>query len=182
MTTRDRADEELLAATRGGDLHAFDALYSRYERRLFGYLRRMVDDRDLAEDLLQDVLLTVIRDRSYDPGKGRFAAWLFTVARNRCLEHHRRAAVRDPARAPPSGPTTHPGDDVEETVDRLHRVRAALAGLTDAERQLLLLKQVGDLTYRELADIHGVPEGTIKSRLHAATQAFRRRLAQIGDG
>lgn len=180
MITRDRDDEDLLGAIRGGDLRAFDELYTRYERRLFGYLRRMVDDRELAEDLLQDVLLTVIRDRSFDPAKGRFAAWLFTVARNRCLEHHRRAAVRDPSRVPATGPTTAP--DLEETVGRLHRVRAALSGLSEPERQLLLLKQVGDLTYRELADIHGVPEGTIKSRLHTATQAFRRRLAEIGEG
>jgi len=178
MSARDRADEDLLAATRGGDLRAFDELYTRYERRLFGYLRRMVEDRDLAEDLLQDVLLTVIRDRSFDPAKGRFAAWLFTVARNRCLEHHRRAAVREPGAALADASI---GDDVEATVDRLQRVRTALSGLTDAERQLLLLKQVGDLTYRELADIHGVPEGTIKSRLHAATQAFRQRLAKIGE-
>ncbi|MCX4242628.1 RNA polymerase sigma factor [Paraliomyxa miuraensis] len=178
--TRGRSDEDLLEAIRSGDLRAFDELYARYERRLFGYLRRMVEDRDLAEDLLQDVLLTVIRDRSYDATKGRFAAWLFTVARNRCLEHRRRLAVREAAKPPPS--PAAPSPDLEESVGRLQAVRAAMTELSEAERHLLLLKQVGELTYRELADIHGVPEGTIKSRLHAATKAFRRRLAEIGHG
>ena len=179
MSDRRSADEQLLEATRGGDLRAFDQLYVRYERRLFGYIRRMVHDHALAEDLLQDVLLTVIRDRSYDPAKGRFAAWVFTVARNRCLQQRRHDAVREDERAPaPMSPAASP----EQQVARTQQVRTAMAGLTDAQQQLLLLKQVGELTYRELADIHGVAEGTIKSRLHAATKAFRRRLAEMGEG
>lgn len=178
MIDRRSADEDLLEATRQGDLRAFDQLYTRYERRLFGYIRRMIGDRDQAEDLLQDVLLTVIRDRSYDPSKGRFSAWLFTVARNRCLQQRRRAEVRERAPRLPSEPVADP----EQRVARTQQVRSAMAGLTDAQQQLLLLKQVGELTYRELADIHGVAEGTIKSRLHAATQAFRRRLAELGEG
>lgn len=178
MIDRRSADEDLLEATRQGDLRAFDQLYTRYERRLFGYIRRMIGDRDQAEDLLQDVLLTVIRDRSYDPSKGRFSAWLFTVARNRCLQQRRRTEVRERAGGLPSEPAADP----EQRVARTQQVRSAMAGLTDAQQQLLLLKQVGELTYRELADIHGVAEGTIKSRLHAATQAFRRRLAEMGEG
>lgn len=179
MSDRDSADEELLAALRGGDLRAFDELYTRYERRLFGYIRRIVEDRDLAEDLMQDVLLTVIRDRSYDPTKGRFSAWLFTVARNRCLQERRRSAIRERSSGADS---PAPSVDPEEAMGRRGQVRAAMAGLSDAQQQLLLLKQVGELTYREIADMHGVAEGTIKSRLHAATRAFRRRLAEIGEG
>ncbi|MEX1363403.1 MAG: sigma-70 family RNA polymerase sigma factor, partial [Nannocystaceae bacterium] len=144
MLHRGTADEELLEAVRGGDLRAFDALYLRYERRLFGYIRRMVGDQQVAEDLMQDVVLTVLRDRSFDPTRGRFSAWLFTVARNRCLQHARRAAVREQASPePPPAPA-----DPEATVDRHHRVRSAMAGLTRSQPQLLLLKQVGELTYR----------------------------------
>lgn len=179
MTTGGEAtDEELLAAVRRGDLRAFDRLYTRYERRLFGYMRRIVDDRDLAEDLFQDVLLTVLRDRGYDPTRGRFSAWLFTVARNRCLEHLRRDGPRTKAEAHESPRTP---EDPEVAIGRSRQVRAAMAGLPAAQQQLLVLKQVGDLTYREIADIHGVAEGTIKSRLHAAMKAFRQRLAEMGE-
>ena len=173
-------DEELLSAVREGDLRAFDALYDRYERRLFGYLRRVSGDRDVAEDLFQDVFITVIGDRTFDPAKGRFSAWLFTVARNRCLEVQRRAGTHE--RKLQSLPPREPTEDADETLSRARDVRAAMDELTDSQRQLLLLKQVGELTYRELADIHGVAEGTIKSRLHTAMKAFRRRLAEIGQG
>lgn len=173
-------DEELLLAVREGDLKAFDALYDRYERRLFGYLRRVSGDRDLAEDLFQDVFITVIGDRTFDPDKGRFSAWLFRVARNRCLELKRRAGTHE-RKLQSLSPRTAT-DDADETLSRVRVVRAAMDDLTDSQRQLLLLKQVGELTYREIAEIHGVAEGTIKSRLHTAMKAFRRRLAEIGQG
>lgn len=180
MTTADARDEELLTAVRGGDLRAFDRLYARYERRLFGYMLRILGDRELAEDLFQDVVLTVLRDRGYDPARGRFSAWLFTVARNRCLEALRKAHGRDQRVDDLPAPRDFT-EDPEVSVGRRRQVRAAMAGLPAAQQHLLLLKQVGDLTYREIADIHGVAEGTIKSRLHAAMKAFRERLLQSGE-
>lgn len=181
MSTADTRDEELLAAVRSGDLRAFDRLYSRYERRLFGYMLRILGNRELAEDLFQDVVLTVLRDRGYDPARGRFSAWLFTVARNRCLQELRKTHGRDDKADELPAPRDI-GEDPEVSVGRRRQVRAAMAGLPAAQQHLLLLKEVGDLTYREIADIHGVAEGTIKSRLHAAMKAFRERLLQIGEG
>lgn len=180
MTDADPRDEELLTAVRSGDLRAFDRLYARYERRLFGYMLRILGDREQAEDLFQDVVLTVLRDRGYDPARGRFSAWLFTVARNRCLEEMRRARGRDEKADDLPAPKSI-AEDPEQSIGRRRQVRAAMAGLPPAQQHLLLLKQVGDLTYREIADIHGVAEGTIKSRLHAAMKAFRERLLRIGE-
>ena len=71
-------DEELLASIRAGEITAFDQLYGRYERRLYGYIRRMVTDQARAEDLLQDVFMKVLSDRTFDPDKGRFSAWLLS--------------------------------------------------------------------------------------------------------
>src|SRR5262245_29257348 len=174
-----RTDEELVADIREGDLRAFDELYRRYERRLFGYLLRTVHDRALAEDLFQEVLITVLRDDAVDLRPGRFAGWLFTVARNRCLDHLRaherhREKLRDLATTPRS-PAPSP-EELSEVGEDLARLRAALAMLSDAHQDALMLKQVGRLTYREIADLQSVPEGTAKSRLHFAIRAVRRFL------
>ncbi len=171
-------DEDLVRRLRRGDMAAFDVLYDRYERRLYGYIRRLLGAPEGADDLFQDILLTVLRDRTYDPGRGRFAAWLFMVARNRCLaaqrREHTREALRDQARVhlEPAAP------DAPDARGDTGRVQAAMAALPEPQRQLLLLKQVGELTYREIAELLGVAEGTIKSRLHAATAAFRRALTE----
>lgn len=171
-------DEDLVTRLRDGDVGAFDVLYARYERRLFGYLRRFVGDRALAEDLFQDVLLTVLGDHSFDPARGRFAAWVFTVARNRVRMHGRHAAVVAAATTPAAAT---PAVDPEESTDRVRSVRVAMAALPQGQQELLVLKQVGELSYREIAELQGEHEGTIKSRLHAAMKAFRQRLAEIGE-
>jgi RNA polymerase sigma-70 factor (ECF subfamily) len=171
-------DEELVRALRGGHMDAFDALYDRYERRLYGYIRRIIKDPCAAEDLFQEVFLTVLRDRTYDPARGRFAAWLVMVARNRCLADMRKRRTREglkdevEARWRPPAPASP-----ERLVGDASRVHAAIAALPEGQRQLILLKQLGELTYREIAGLLGVAEGTIKSRLHAATAALRRLLA-----
>src|SRR5262249_24856543 len=146
---------------------------------LFGYLLRTVRDRAVAEDLFQDVVLTVLRDDAVDLRPGRFAGWLFTVARNRSLDHLRardrqREKLRDAA-ADPRPPPRSP-EELSEVGEELARLRAALASLSEAHQDALMLKQVGRLTYRQIAELQSVPEGTAKSRLHFAIRAVRRVL------
>lgn len=172
----DPSDEQLLAALRAGELDAFDRLYDRYERRLYGYIRRILGDPARAEDLLQEVFMKVLKDQTFDPERGRFSAWLFKVARNACLMELRRTKRRHAAYERVPDPSPAPG--IEERLDPSRRVERALAGLTEPQRQLLLLKQVGQLTYREIATVIGVAEGTVKSRLHEATRQFRQTLVE----
>lgn len=177
----DPSDEDLVLRLRRGELSAFDGLYDRYERRLFAYLRRFAGDRAVAEDLFQDVLLAVLCDRNFDPARGRFAPWVFTVARNRGRMHQRQQQVRTAATIAGAGAPSGPHADPEATTARIRSVREAMAGLPEGQQDLLVLKQVGELSYREIAELQGEHEGTIKSRLHAAMKAFRQRLEEIGE-
>lgn len=178
------ADEALVRRVRQGDLGAFDELYQRYNRRLFSYILRYVAERELAEDLLQEVFIAVLRDTGLDLELGHFGAWLFTVARNACLNHVRNARRRE-SKSRELGPGEHAQSmSPEEHADRrqkMARIQAALAALPEPQQDALILKQVAELTYGQIAQIFGVPEGTIKSRLHLAIKEMRRQVAAQGE-
>jgi RNA polymerase sigma-70 factor (ECF subfamily) len=177
-------DEALVARIRAGDRDAFDALYERYARRLFSYLMRMLKDRALAEDLFQEVFLEVLRVDALELRDRRFAGWLFTVARNRALTHvrnqRRRGALTDLVSMEPERPPLSPEDALHQK-SQLERLAAVLATLSEPHHEALLLKEVGGLTYRQIAQIQDVPEGTAKSRLHTAVKAVRSALGVRGD-
>jgi RNA polymerase sigma factor (sigma-70 family) len=177
-----RTDEDLLLDVRRGDTSAFDDLYQRYSRRLYGYIFQMIRSRDLAEDLLQDVFMAVLSDRTYEPRIGQFGGWLFTVARNRCLTHRRSAErqterLRELVSIDESSCAPSPEGQAEHTQE-LETLYAALSSLPALHQDVLLLKQLGELTYKQIAEIQAVPEGTAKSRLHHAIKALRGLLGE----
>ncbi len=176
-------DEELVRDIRRGEMEAFDELYGRYSRRLYSYIFRYLGDRDQAEDLLQDVFLSVLRDRAFDLRQGRFRAWLFTVARNACLTHIRDSSRRrDKVRDLGAGALELDGGASPEEAavrgEQAAAVQDALRTLPRSQQDALVLKQVGNLTYRQIARIQGVPEGTVKSRLHNAIRHVQRWIAR----
>jgi RNA polymerase sigma-70 factor (ECF subfamily) len=178
------SDEELLTRFCKGETEAFGVLVRRYERELYGYLRRYLGDASLAEDVFQNTFLQVyVKSGQYEAGRP-VRPWLYTIATNQAIDALRRngrhqALSLDQHREEAGEGEVHslvetleaqaPGPlDAAQGQERRERVRAGVERLPDFLRQVLLLAYYQGLKYREIADILGIPVGTVKSRLHAA--------------
>lgn len=166
-----------------GDQLALAALVTRHHSLLFGYLYRLVDgDRQLAEDLVQETLLRLLRQQSYQAGRP-VKPWLYAIATNLARDHFKSAAVR---RAQRSGDETgalqtlaDSGLGPEEHVlaaEQGGEVRQALAGLSEEQRVVLVLRFYQGFTLQEIADTLQIPLGTVKSRLSVGVHRLRAML------
>jgi RNA polymerase sigma-70 factor (ECF subfamily) len=174
-------DEVLYARLLRGDLGAFDVLYDRHERPLFGFILRHLGDRQEAEDALHDVFLTLLRDRHAERKLASVRAWLFEVARNQCLNtlRGRRRATHALERitsepqltAAPQQPE-HLLEDREAT----EALREAVGRLPEPLARLYELRTHG-LSYEELASALSLPLGTVKSRMHEMVARLREEMA-----
>jgi RNA polymerase sigma-70 factor (ECF subfamily) len=196
----DSSDEQLLAAYRGGDVRAFERLLARYEKPIWSFLRRFVRDAEAAEDLLQEVFLRVVRDAQESgpawKGEAKFSTWLYTIARNLCIDRARRTAVRGaasidgPTAADAETETLHeriaaPGPSTDAVVagrEAARRIDRAVAELPDDQREVFLMREVMDLPFAEIASVVGASEPTVKSRMRYALEKLRAALADLaGD-
>jgi RNA polymerase sigma-70 factor (ECF subfamily) len=183
-TLIDCSDEDLLQRFRRGQTEAFGLLVRRYEQELYGYLRRYLGDASLAEDVFQNTFLQVyVKSGQYEAGRP-VRPWLYTIATNQAIDALRRngrhQAVSlerthtDPVEGDLAGLLemleSRTPDPLEEAAaaERKVQVRAAVDRLPDFLKQVLLLAYYQGLKYREIADVLGIPVGTVKSRLHAA--------------
>jgi RNA polymerase sigma-70 factor (ECF subfamily) len=181
-SVEDRDDADLLLAVGGGDRdRALPELYRRYERRLYGLGLRLLGDRGLAEELVQETFVRVWRtaDR-FDPGRGTVPAFVFAIARRLAIDLWRRPSSRPlEHEAEPAGTPDAAFDQVLLQV----AVRDALDSLTAAHRQVLELSYRSDLTQTEIARRLGISVGTVKSRSYHALRAFQRAVEERGiDG
>jgi RNA polymerase sigma-70 factor (ECF subfamily) len=174
------SDEALFESLLRGEARAFDALYERYERPLFGFLCRHVADVHEAEDVLHEAFLAVLKEGKGGRPKVSFRAWLFQVARNVCLNRARtrnRAgrAVEQVAQLSPSsdaGP-----EPVVEAKQAAAVLRRALTRLPATLSELYELR-AGGLSYDEVAHVLEVPVGTVKSRMHELVRRLREEMAR----
>jgi RNA polymerase sigma-70 factor (ECF subfamily) len=168
---------------------ALSQLYQRFSRPCYSLARRICADEGLAEDVVQEVFLTLWRDPTrFDPSRGGFATWLLTLIHHKAVDAVRRESTirRRMVAAPEAGedwsPTPVPGAD-QAAMARVAagQVRAALHRLPLEQRQVLALAYFGGHTQREIAVLIGVPLGTVKSRMFTAVQRLRSLLAdQLG--
>lgn len=163
-----------------GQRSALLELFERYERRLLYYLRRIASPPLDAEDVLQDVWLTVIRKVAALDRPEAFKSWLYRIAHNRAIS--RRRAQRETASLDELNGEELSSPESEETEGSFagyepSDVHAGLERLSPDHREVLTLRFLEDLSYQEIADVVGASLGTVRSRLHYAKRALHRELA-----
>ncbi len=173
-------DARLLERCAAGDERALGVLYDRFGRTAFALSYRIVRDRELAEDAVQESFLAAWRRAaSFDPTRAKVSTWLYTIVRNKSVDLVRREEARPSLTSDEILQDTASGVDVEAQVtSRLGdaRVREALGSLSIRDREVLELAYFGGLTQSELAARLQEPIGTIKSRTHAALGKLRQLL------
>ena len=172
-------DRALVARVTEGDAGALEALYARYGRPCFGLARRILTDEQFAQDVVQEVFLTLWRDASrFDPARGGFSTWLLSMTHHKAVDAVRREENlrkrRTTAEALDERESDAPQVD-DEVWSRLRRerVRAVLQTLPDAQREALTLSYFGGYTQREIAGLTDTPLGTVKTRMLAGMRRMR---------
>jgi RNA polymerase sigma-70 factor (ECF subfamily) len=189
----ERTDEELLADFQQGDAGAFERLLARHRAPLYTFLVRMLGDREKAEDLAQETFLRIVKGAQAWEQRSRFQSWMYAIARNLCTDRARRDrfrktesldtepvegaggsildAVADP------GPLPDQAADSERLRPLLQR---ALLSLPVDQREVFILREQAGLPFREIAEVTGANENTVKSRMRYALEGLRKALAAAG--
>ena len=179
-------DGQLVELVAQKDAGALEALYERYGRPAYSLARRILTDETLAQDVVQEVFLSLWRDaRRFDAGRGTVATYLLSMTHHRAVdvvrreENLRRWRTSDEGLELEPDPRARVEDEVEAS-ERRTEVRAALAELPDAQREALLLAYFGGYTQREVAALVGVPLGTVKTRMAAGMRKMKEALQDAG--
>jgi RNA polymerase sigma-70 factor, ECF subfamily len=179
-------DGQLVELVAQKDAGALEALYERYGRPAYSLARRILTDDTLAQDVVQEVFLSLWRDaRRFDAGRGTVATYLLSMTHHRAVdvvrreENLRRWRTSDEGLELEPDPKARVEDEVEAS-ERRTEVRAALAELPAAQREALLLAYFGGYTQREVAALVGVPLGTVKTRMAAGMRKMKEALQEAG--
>jgi RNA polymerase sigma-70 factor (ECF subfamily) len=172
------AEEIELALARAGDHDAFAALVRRVDEGLRALAYRLLGDRDRMDDALQEAYVRAFRALPGFRGDSALATWLYRIVYNVCQEELRRSSRLRLVEASTEAPDP---PSVAETVELRAGLAEALAALAPEDRAAVLLVDAQGFDYRAAAEILGVPEGTVASRLNRARALLRRALAEEGD-
>ena len=176
-----KGDGDLLVRLQGRDSRALGELYDRYGRMAFGLILRMVQDRGIAEDLVQETFMRVWnRVGSFDSEQGAIGPWLLAVARNRALDYLRYKGRR-PESSIDAQETENPALFADTQADPLRfdvarQVKTALSRLTEAQREAIELAYFEGMSQTEIAERMRQPLGTVKTWMRRALQQMREEL------
>jgi RNA polymerase sigma-70 factor (ECF subfamily) len=180
VITSDRSDEELVAAAQGGDAAAMDALLRRHYDRVHAVCRRIAGSTRDADDAAQEAMIRVVRSLDKFDGRSAFSTWVYRIATNTSLDELRKRKRRPQLHMVDDDDAPEPVDDlshrtVDAVADRL-AIDEALAELPEDFRVPVVMRDVGDLDYAEIALELGVPVGTVKSRIARGRRMLVERL------
>ncbi|MBI4510388.1 MAG: RNA polymerase sigma factor [Deltaproteobacteria bacterium] len=193
---RDETDESLMLRYQQGENRAFEILLVRHRKPIFNFVLRYVGNRDAAEDLLQEVFLRVIKGAESYERQAKFTTWLYTIARNLCVDAARRAKFRKahsldaPVDKEDVGGATlldvtagsEPGTERkligQELSGKMHQ---AIARLSEDQREVFLMREFLDMPFKEIAQVVGCSENTVKSRMRYALEKLRNELEEYAD-
>ena len=179
MDTEHAREEKLLIAVAGGDEGALRELYDRFERPLFSLAYRWYGDKDLAEDLVQEVTVRIWKKAtSFDPSRGTASAWIFGIARHLATDLARARGRRPTPVDEPVPVGAEPWD--EDSAWRQWEVAKAVAELPPDQQDVIRLAFNHHHTQSEIASRLGVPLGTVKTRMRLALQKLEPKLAARG--
>lgn len=176
MIFREVEDHDLIGRARRGDVEAFNLLVSRWEKRVFNYLLRLVGDREDAFDLSQETFLKAYQNLGRLEDEARFSTWLFRIAHNEAFSLLRR---RRPEGEPPAQLPAETATYGLYPAELSLAVQTALARLTEDQREAVLLKVYQGFKFEEMAEILACPVSTVKSRLYTALDLLKDTLAPI---
>jgi RNA polymerase sigma-70 factor, ECF subfamily len=183
------ADGELVAKALVGRENCFEELVRRYQRPIAAYVYRMVGNYDAALDLTQEVFIKVYNSLTRYRSEFKFSTWIYKIAHNAAIDYLRRHAVREEALV--SGAegerreilieSRRPTPEQEsERKERRGEIEGVVQSLPTAYRELIVLRHSQDLSYDEIAEVTGLPLGTVKNRLFRAREAMRSDLVRRG--
>jgi RNA polymerase sigma-70 factor (ECF subfamily) len=176
-------ERSLRSRLAAGEEHALTDLYDQFGSFVYGLAARVIGDRTAAEDITQDVFVTLWeRPELFDPERGRLRTFLGTLAHRRAVDYVRReeAARRRTARESALARTVPDVDEMAMALANAERVRAAVNALPAEQRDAIQLAYFAGKTYREVAEVLGIPEGTAKSRLRLGLRRIADALEAHG--
>lgn len=178
------SEREIISAAIDGDQAAFEQVVKQYADQIFRYVRNLVGDQHAAEDVAQRVFLNVYRNLGqFDQRRGRFATWIYRIARNAALNHLRdtkRSAILYGTSVPELSRESTPQSQAELR-EQFALLDQAVSRLPEHQRSAWVLFELEGMAHAEIAEIEGIPEGTVKSRISRARQSLRNALeGQIG--
>src|SRR5262245_40789852 len=178
--------ESLIQRCLNGDQLAWEQIVKQYWRKVFNVAYKFVGKHDEAEDLTQDIFLKIFKSLDTFDRRANFQTWLISVSRNLCIDHYRSVRKEretidrdvDASALTPASPEVSPIAALEQQ-DRVALLRQALAALPDTLRTAVLMRDIQELSYQEIADTLRLPEGTVKSRINRGRSELARQVRKL---